>query len=81
MDKFLGLDIGGTKCAVVLGSVYYRAQDLIEPSLRESLRREALALSLEDLKILPAALRDELGDKAALGVAYQGYQERERANG
>ncbi len=63
---------------VVLGSIYYRAQDLIEPFMWEELRREALAQSLENLKVLPAALREDLGDKAALGVAFQGFKEREQ---
>lgn len=58
---------------IVLGSIYQRAQDLIEPHMRKLLEQEALPHSLAELKILPAKLGDALGDMAALGVAYSGY--------
>ncbi len=61
---------------VVIGSIFERARDLIEPYMYETLKREALPLSLEGLKIVPAALGDAIGDKAALGVAHNGYSER-----
>ena len=61
---------------VVIGSIYERARELIEPYMYESLRQEALSHSLEALTILPAKLGDALGDKAALSVAYNGYCER-----
>ncbi len=58
---------------IVIGSIFQRAQDLIEPHMYEMLRQEALPQSLEGLKILPAKLGESLGDMAALGVAYSGY--------
>ena len=61
---------------IVIGSIFERARELIEPYMYETLREEALSLSLETLKILPAKLGDYLGDKAALSVAYNGYCER-----
>ena len=61
---------------VVIGSIFERARELIEPYMLETLREEALPHSLEVLKILPAKLGDELGDKAALSVAFNGYAER-----
>ncbi len=65
---------------IVIGSIYERAQDLIEKHMRATLRKEALPHSLADLKILPSKLGDSLGDMAALGVAYDGYvQSKESA--
>ena len=57
---------------IVIGSIYERARDLIEPYMYETLQKEALSYSLQDLKILPSGLGDSIGDKAALGVAFNG---------
>ena len=61
---------------IVIGSIFERARDLIEPHMLETLREEAMPHSLEGLCILPAGLGDELGDKAALSVAFNGYSEK-----
>lgn len=61
---------------IVIGSIYERAQGLIEPHMRRVLAQEALPHSLKALQILPAALGDSLGDKAALSVACNGWRER-----
>lgn len=61
---------------VLIGSIYQHAQELIEPYLYEVLDKEALPHSRKVLKIVPAALGDALGDKAALSVACNGYRER-----
>ncbi len=61
---------------IVIGSIFERARDLIEPYLHETLRQEALSYSYEAVKILPAGLGDALGDKAALSVAFSGLSER-----
>lgn len=58
---------------IVIGSIFTRCQDLLEESMWQTLNEEALELSLKDLHILPALLGDEIGDKAALSVAYNGY--------
>ena len=58
---------------IVIGSIFQRAQDLIEPHMYRVLQQEALPQALEGLKILPAKLGEKLGDMAALGVAYSGY--------
>lgn len=58
---------------VVIGSIYQRAQDLIEKYMYQTLNKEALHESLAGLKILPAKLGDNIGDMAALGVAFDGY--------
>ena len=60
---------------IVIGSIYERARDLLDEAMWRSLRKEALSLSADAVKILPAALGDSLGDKAALGVAACGYAE------
>lgn len=59
---------------VVIGSIYERAQDLIEKYMRKTLEKEALPQSVAALRILPSALGDSIGDKAALGVAFDGKE-------
>ncbi len=61
---------------IVIGSIFTRSQDLIEGSMYEVLKSETLSFSLDAVKILPAKLGDEIGDKAALSVAFSGFQER-----
>lgn len=60
--------------AVIIGSIFQRARDLIEPYLLETLKQEALPQVLQAMQILPAGLGDAIGDKAALGVAFNGYE-------
>lgn len=62
--------------AVVIGSIYTRAQDLLEPSLTRALKKEALPDSVAACRILPAALGEQLGDIAALSVAVNGMKRR-----
>ncbi len=61
---------------VVIGSIFQRARDLIEPYMYETLKQEALPHNLAHLQILPAKLGDSLGDMAALGVALDGYSQQ-----
>ncbi|MBO7304333.1 MAG: ROK family protein [Clostridia bacterium] len=58
---------------IVIGSIFTRAEDLIRPSMERALKKEALSLSVDAVKILPAALGDSIGNLAALGVAFNGY--------
>lgn len=60
--------------AVVIGSIYVRSREFIEPSMRRSLEKYALAQSVRAVKIVPAALGESLGDTAALCVAEMGGQ-------
>ncbi|MCE5344536.1 MAG: ROK family protein, partial [Eubacteriales bacterium] len=62
------LDFLNPDC-VVLGSVYARCHDLLEPGMRAVLNREALPRALAACRILPAQLGDHLGDYAALALA------------
>lgn len=57
---------------VVIGSIYVRSREFIEPSMRRSLEKYALAQSVRAVKIVPAALGESLGDSAALCVAEMG---------
>ena len=54
---------------IILGSIYGRSQELIEPSMRKVLQQETLSLSYEVCKIVPAGLGESIGDYAALSVA------------
>lgn len=55
---------------IVIGSIYARQRELLEPIVMEELRKESLNLSLSVCTIEPAALEENVGDFAALSVAY-----------
>ncbi len=55
--------------AIVIGSIYARSREFIEPSMLETLERLALPQSVRACRILPAALGESIGDIAALSVA------------
>jgi len=54
---------------IVLGSIYCRSQQLIEPAMQEVISREALSHARLVCRIVPAALGESIGDYAALSVA------------
>ena len=54
---------------IVLGSIFARSGELLLPAMERVLRREAIPRSLEVVRILPAALGEQLGDYAAICVA------------
>ncbi len=54
---------------IVIGSIYPRQQALLEPTLMESLRAEALPRSLSVCQVVPAGLGESVGDLASLSVA------------
>jgi glucokinase len=56
--------------AIVIGSIFERAEHLLRPHMEKVLNRETLAFSRNMCKILPAKLGDAIGDLAALSVAY-----------
>lgn len=58
--------------AIVIGSIYARSREFIEPSMLETLERLALPQSVRACRILPAALGESIGDIAALSVAEMG---------
>ena len=54
---------------IVIGSVYERNEKILYKPMMESLRKHALARSVEVCKVVPAALGSQIGDYAALSVA------------
>lgn len=56
---------------IVIGSVYARSRELLEPEMRRVLNDEALPESLKACEILPAELGDKIGDYAAISVAME----------
>ncbi|MBR3894063.1 MAG: ROK family protein [Clostridia bacterium] len=56
--------------AIVIGSVFQRAEHLLRAPMEEVLEREALSFSREVCRVLPAELGDSIGDYAALAVAF-----------
>ncbi|THF73801.1 ROK family protein [Cohnella fermenti] len=62
--------------AIVIGSIYGRLHSLLEPVMLESLRREALPVSLGVCRVLPSELQEQIGDYAGLSVALHALEER-----
>jgi glucokinase len=54
---------------IVIGSIYLRQKQLLEPIMLQTLRTEALAQSLAVCEIVPAGLGELVGDYASLSVA------------
>lgn len=54
---------------IVLGSIFARSEGLIRPAMEKVMREECLEASLGCVKVVPAKLGDEIGDKAALSLA------------
>lgn len=55
--------------AIILGSIYQRCEGLLKKRMWEVIEKEALVYSHSVCKILPAKLKDNIGDYAALSVA------------
>ncbi len=55
--------------AIVIGSIYERAGELMREGMESTLKREGLKESVGACEILPAELGDSIGDYAALCVA------------
>ena len=54
---------------IVIGSIFVRCEELLRPAMEAALQEEAIALSLNGLKILPAMTGETLGDLACIMVA------------
>jgi len=65
---------------IIIGSIYGRAKELIEPYMKEVIEREAISASSRVCKIVPAALSENLGDMAALSVAVLSEEQEIRGN-
>ena len=60
---------------IVIGSIFVRCRNLIEPSMREAICRETLSQIAEPLEIVPAETGEAIGDFAAVMVAVYGLED------
>ena len=58
---------------IVIGGVYMRAEDLLYPRAIKVMQKECLSFSLEKVQVLPAGLKENIGDYAALSIAKGDY--------
>lgn len=54
---------------IVLGGVFMRSGELLVPAMQAEIEKEALSVSAGVCEIVPAALKENIGDYAALSVA------------
>lgn len=54
---------------IVIGSIFQRDADLVRGEMERVMREECLAFSLDAVKVVPAELGDDIGDRAALSLA------------
>lgn len=54
---------------ILLGGIYGRAKQLLDPSMYKAIQQEAIPLSSKNCKIVAAGLGEEIGDMAALSLA------------
>lgn len=54
---------------IVIGSIYQRAQELMNKEMIKELKKETLDSSYKVVEVVPAALGDEIGDVAAISIA------------
>ncbi len=56
---------------IILGSIFGRSRDLIEPYMLEVVHQEAIGFSAAKCRIVPAGLGEHIGDMAALVLAVE----------
>ena len=66
---------------IILGSIYLRQVNLLEPIVLNTLKKEALPRSLSVCKIVPAGLGEEVGDYASLSIAWNHLNKTNMKNG
>lgn len=54
---------------IVIGSIYGRQQNILEPFVKKELEKEAIDLSLSVCEVVPAGLGERIGDLASFSVA------------
>ena len=59
---------------IVIGSVYTRSEKLFAESMKKEIEKEALSVSADCCKILPATLGENIGDYAAVSTALLGVE-------
>lgn len=55
--------------AIVIGSIFVRAEELIRPYMQAAIDRDSLPVSASVCKVKPAELGERIGDMAALSIA------------
>ena len=60
---------------IVLGSIYARQKEALEPGMQAVIAREALAASGRVCKIVPATMGEMIGDYAAVSVGMKAYDD------
>ena len=63
---------------IVLGSIFVRATDLLLPSMKQAISEEALPMNAASCRILPAELGENLGDIAAISIAINQTEQKEK---
>jgi len=56
---------------IVIGSIFARSENLIAPAMEKELKKEALSISLDCVRVVPAQLGEKIGDCAALITAME----------
>jgi glucokinase len=59
---------------IVIGSIYGRCREFLEPPMEEEMRREALSPAAQVCSVVPAGLGEAIGDYAALAIAAAGKE-------
>ncbi|WP_299088830.1 ROK family protein [uncultured Metabacillus sp.] len=54
---------------IIIGSIYGRQQNILEPIVKEELQKESLSISHSVCKVIPSGLGEHVGDFASLSVA------------
>lgn len=54
---------------IIIGSIFNRQRDLLEPLMLETLRREAISESMAVCEVVAAELGEQVGDYASLAIA------------
>lgn len=60
---------------IVIGSIFARQQQALERGMREEIGREALRVSGNTCKVVPAMLGEMIGDYAAVSVGVKAYED------
>lgn len=63
---------------IIIGSIYGRQQEILQPAMERVLKEEALNPSRQVCKVLPAGLGERIGDYASLSVAFNTLREGKR---
>ncbi len=57
--------------AIVIGSIFARSENLLAPAMEKEIKKEALSISRDCVRVVPAQLGEKIGDYAALITAME----------